>query len=56
MLAVPNRLQKINGWSCSSQLWHLRRLSCDCLSNSCSGDYEKERWQHTVVGVQPLPD
>jgi len=35
MLAVPNGLQKVNGWSCSSRLWHPRRLGCDCLSNSC---------------------
>jgi len=35
MLAVPNRLQKVNGWSCSSWLWHPRRLGCDCLPNSC---------------------
>jgi len=32
---VPNCLQKVNSWSCSSLLWHPRRLSCDCLSNSC---------------------
>jgi len=41
MLAVPNRLQKANGWSFSSQLWHPPRLRCDCPSNSCrkrSGD------------------
>ena len=49
MLVVPNRLQKVNGWSCSSQLWQPRQLSCNCLSNSCSGDYEKERWQHTPL-------
>ena len=35
MLAVSNRLQKVNGWSCSSQLWHPHLLGCDCLSNSC---------------------
>jgi len=35
MLAVPNRLQKVNGCSCSSRPWHLRRFGCDCLSNSC---------------------
>jgi len=35
MLAAPNRLQKVNGWSCSFQVWHPRRLGCDCLSNSC---------------------
>jgi len=35
MLAVPNRLQKVNGWFCSSRLWHPCRLGCDCLSNSC---------------------
>jgi len=35
MLAVPNRLQKVNGWSCSSRLWHPCRLGCDCLPNSC---------------------
>jgi len=35
MLAVPNRLQKANGWSCSSQLWHPHLLGCNCLSNSC---------------------
>jgi len=35
MLAVPNSLQKVNGWSCSSRLWHPRQFSCDCLSNSC---------------------
>jgi len=35
MLAVPNRLQKVNGWSWGSRLWHPRRLGCDCLSNSC---------------------
>jgi len=23
MLAVPNRLEKVNGWSCTSRLWHL---------------------------------
>ena len=35
MLAVPNRLQKVSGWSCSSRLWHPRRLGCDCVLNSC---------------------
>jgi len=25
----------LNDWSCSSQLWHTRRLGCDCLSNAC---------------------
>ena len=35
MLAVLNRLQKVNGWSCSSRMWHPRQLGCDCLSNSC---------------------
>jgi len=35
MLAVLNRLEEINGWSCTSRLWHPRRLCCDCLSNSC---------------------
>jgi len=34
MVAAPNRLQKVNGWSCSFQLWHPRQLGCDCLSNS----------------------
>jgi len=34
MLAVPNRLQKVSGCSCSSQTWHPPRLGCDCLSNS----------------------
>ena len=32
--AVPNRRQKANGWSCSCQQWHPRRLVCDCLSTS----------------------
>jgi len=32
MLAAPNLLQKVNGWSCSSQMWHPLRLGCDCLS------------------------
>jgi len=35
MLAVSNRLQKVNGWCCSFRLWHPRWLGCDCLSNSC---------------------
>jgi len=35
MQAVPNRVQKINGWSCSSWLWHPRQLGCDCPSNWC---------------------
>jgi len=35
MLAVPNRLQKVNGCFCTSRLWHPRRLSSDCLSSSC---------------------
>jgi len=35
MLAVPNRMQKLNGWSCSSRLWHPCQLGCDCLSTSC---------------------
>ena len=35
MLAVRNCLQKANGCSWSSRLWRLRRLGCDCLSNSC---------------------
>jgi len=35
MLAVPNRLQKANGWSYSSRLWNPRQLGCDYLSNSC---------------------
>jgi len=35
MLAVPNRLQKVYGWFCSSRLWHSCRLGCDCLFNSC---------------------
>jgi len=34
-LAVPSRLQKVNGWSCSCWLWQPQRLRCDCLSNSC---------------------
>jgi len=34
MLAALNRLQKVNGWSSSSRLWHPRRLGCDYLSNS----------------------
>ena len=32
---VPNRMHKVNGWSCTSWLWHPRQLACDCLSNSC---------------------
>jgi len=28
MLAVPNRPQKVIGWSCSYQLWHPTRLDC----------------------------
>jgi len=32
MLAVPNRPQKANSWSCSFQLWHPSGLTCDCLS------------------------
>jgi len=35
MLAVPNYLQRVSGWSYNSPLWHPRRLGCDCLSNSC---------------------
>ena len=35
MLAVPNRPQKVNGWSCSSRLWHTCQLGCDYLPNSC---------------------
>jgi len=35
MLAVPNRLQKVNGWSCSSKMCHPPRLGCDYLSNWC---------------------
>jgi len=45
MLAVPN-CQKVNGWSCSSQLWHPHRLGYDCLFNSC------RMTAHTLVGVQ----
>jgi len=36
MLAVPNRLQKVNGLSSSYRLWHHRQLGCDCLFNSCA--------------------
>jgi len=32
---VPNRMQKVNGWSCTSWLWRPRQLGCVCLSNSC---------------------
>jgi len=32
MLAESSRLQKANGWSCSSQLWRPHLLGCDCLS------------------------
>jgi len=35
MQPVQNRLQKVNGWSCTFWLWHPRQLGCDCLSNSC---------------------
>jgi len=35
LLAVPNRLQKVNSWSCSSRLWHPHQLGCGCLSSSC---------------------
>jgi len=35
MQPVPNCMQKVNGWSCTSWLWHPRQLGCDCLSNSC---------------------
>jgi len=35
MLTVENRVQKINGWSCTSRLRHPRQLGCDCQSNSC---------------------
>jgi len=31
MLAVPNSLQKANGWSCSFQQLAPRRLGCNCL-------------------------
>ena len=53
MLVVPNRLQNVNGWSCSSQLWHPRRFGYDCLSNSC----RVRLWKgvmtaHNLVGVQ----
>jgi len=34
MLAVPNRLQKVNDWSCSTQMCHSLQLGSDCLSNS----------------------
>ena len=35
MLAVPNRLQQANGWSCSSKLRHPHLLGYDWLCNSC---------------------
>jgi len=35
MLGVTNRLEKVNGWSCSSRLWHPRQLGCVCVSTSC---------------------
>jgi len=50
MPAVPNRLQKLNGWTCSP--------NCDTLVDSavtvCSMhvDYEKEWWQHTHCLVE----
>jgi len=51
LLAVPNRLQRVNGLSWSSQLWQPRRLDCDRLSNSRSVDYEEEQWQHTPLSA-----
>jgi len=33
-LAVRDRLPKLNGWSCNSQLWHPRRLGCNYLFNA----------------------
>jgi len=31
--SIKTCLQKASGWFCNSQLWHPRRLGCDCLSN-----------------------
>jgi len=31
LLVVPHRLQKLNVWSCTSQLWHPRWRGCNCL-------------------------
>jgi len=34
ILTVVNPPLNANGWTCSFKQWHLRRLGCDCLSNS----------------------
>jgi len=51
MLAVPNRPQKLNGWSGSSQLWHPPRLGCDCLSQQCPTqmDYWAKKYVTTLT-------
>jgi len=55
MLAIPNRLQKANGWSCSSKQLHSRRIDCDCLSTSYRVDYEGVLTAHTLVGCDLTP-
>jgi len=57
MLVLPHGLQKVSGWSCSSQQWHPRRLHCDCPSNSYGLYYRLYRlWRvvkaHLIVEVQ----